>query len=225
MTDAMSNTPDAPDALARYYAATAPQYDAAVNRPERADDLAVLRARVAELVRGHAVLELACGTGYWTEVMAATAASVLATDAVATMLDLAKARALPADVVTFRQLDARRLPDDVGGATCVFIGFWWAHLTRDEQDAFLAQLRGRVAKNALLVLVDDEYVEGESLPIARTDLQGNTYEIATTPDGERVELTKNYPSDSALRKRLGGTVKEIRIERLEYYRLLTCRLK
>ena len=42
---------------------------------------------------------------------------------------------------------------------------------------------------------------------------------------ERFELPKNYPADSALRKRLGGDVREIRIERLTYYWMLTCRLK
>lgn len=213
------------DALAGYYAATAQDYDAAFARPERAADLDALRTRVADLVRGHAVLELACGTGYWTGVLATTATKVLATDAVEPMLDRARARALPEGLVEFRRLDGRRLPDGLDGYSCVFIGFWWSHLTRDEQDAFLAQLRTRVAKNAMLVLVDDEYIEGDSLPVARTDAQGNTYAIATTPDGGRVELTKNYPSDSALRKRLGGVAKEIRIERSEYYWLLTCRLK
>lgn len=213
------------DVLARYYNAIAHDYDTVFDHPERTADLDELSARVADLVRGHRVLELACGTGYWTEAMAATAAHVLATDAVEPMLELARRRPLPDGVVEFRRVDGRRLPDDLNGYDCVFIGFWWSHLTRDEQDAFLAQLRQRVAKNALVMLVDDAYVEGETLPVARTDAHGNTYVIATTPDGERVELTKNFPSDSALRKRLGGVAKEIRIERLEYCWLLTCRLK
>jgi ubiquinone/menaquinone biosynthesis C-methylase UbiE len=210
--------------VAHYYAVCAPTYDATFEQSGRAALLAPLHARVAELVRGHAVLELACGSGYWTEVLARGAAQVLATDAVEPMLDLARRRALPANV-TLRRMDGTDLPDDLGAYSCVFIGFWWSHLTRDEQDAFLSQLRARVGKNALLVLVDDVYVEGVSLPIARTDLLGNTYEIATTPSGERVELTKNYPSDSALRKRLGAAAKEIRVKRDETTWLLTCRLK
>lgn len=210
--------------LAKYYAACASGYDAAFEQSGRAALLAPLHARVAELARGHAVLELACGSGYWTAVLAGSANQVLASDAVEPMLALATRRGLPANV-TLRRIDGTDLPDDLDAYTCVFIGFWWSHLTRDEQDAVLAQLRARVAKNALLVIVDDVYVEGVSLPIARTDLLGNTYEIATTPDGERLELSKNYPSDSALRKRLGGAAKEIRIARGETWWLLTCRLK
>ena len=55
----------------------------------------------------------------------------------------------------------------------------------------------------MLVLLDDCYVEGSSETVARTDLEGNTFQIRTAPDGERYEIPKNYPSDSGLRKKLG----------------------
>jgi hypothetical protein len=171
---------------------------------ERAADIADLQPYVAELVRGHAVLELAYEHSDWTAALADTAAAV-----------------------DTRRLDVRQLPEDLHGKgyTCVFVAHWWARLTRREQDAFLVQLRARVGKDVLLVLLDDEYVEGYSLPVARTDAEGNTYQFVTAPDGQRVELTKNYPSDSALRKRLASAGRDIRIERWEHFWLLTCRIK
>jgi SAM-dependent methyltransferase len=184
-----------------------------------------VRERIAALVRGQTVLELACGTGYWTEVIAASAERVLATDILDDMIERAQRRRLPEGKVAFRRVDGLDLPEDLGAFSCVFIGFWWSHLKRDEQEALLVQLRARLGPNVALILLDDVYVEGSSTTVARTDAQGNTYEIVTTPDGERFELPKNYPADSALRKRLGGDVREIRIERLTYYWLLTCRLK
>jgi hypothetical protein len=72
-------------------------------------------------------------------------------------------------------------------------------------------------------MLDD--VQGELESVARTDAQGNTYQIFVAPDGERYEVPKNYPSDSALRKRLSPSVREIKIERTEHYWLATCRLK
>ena len=95
----------------------------------------------------------------------------------------------------------------------------------DGSRLFRRRTRIRLGRDVSLILLDDAYVEGSSTTIARTDAQGNTYEIVAAPDGERFELPKNYPADSALRKRLGGEVREIRIERLTYYWLLTCRLK
>jgi len=213
------------DPVARYYASSTQAADAALSRAERANDLSKMRDRIAQLVRGQAVLELACGTGYWTEVIAATAERVLATDILDEMIERAQRRRLPEGRVSFRRVDGLDLPEDLGAFSCVFIGFWWSHLKRDEQDALLAQLRARLGPDVTLILLDDAYVEGSSTTIARTDAQGNTYEIVATPDGERFELPKNYPADSALRKRLGGDVREIRIERLTYYWLLTCRLK
>lgn len=213
------------DPVARYYASSTQAADAALSRAERAQDLARVRERIAALVRGQTVLELACGTGYWTEVIAASAERVLATDILDEMIERAQRRRLPEGKVAFRRVDGLDLPEDLGAFSCVFIGFWWSHLKRDEQDALLVQLRARLGHNVALILLDDVYVEGSSTTVARTDAQGNTYEIVTTPDGERFELPKNYPADSALRKRLGGEVREIRIERLTYYWLLTCRLK
>ena len=75
------------------------------------------------------------------------------------------------------------------------------------------------------MLLDDVYVEGSSETVARTDLEGNTYYIGVAPDGDRYEIPKTYPSDSALRKKLASSVREIKIVRLEYYWMLTCRLK
>ena len=213
------------DPVARYYASSTQALDAALSRAERAHDLAKVRERIAALVRGQTVLELACGTGYWTEVIAASAERVLATDILDEMIERAGRRRLPEGKVAFRRVDGLDLPDDLGTFSCVFIGFWWSHLKRDEQDDLLVQLRARLGANVTLILLDDVYVEGSSTTVARTDAQGNTYEIVTAPDGERFELPKNYPADSALRKRLGGEVREIRIERLTYYWLLTCRLK
>jgi SAM-dependent methyltransferase len=210
---------------AQYYAKSAASHDRIYDEPARQHDLAALREQLAQQLRGHAVLELACGTGYWTSVIATAADSVLATDINPEMVALGEQRKLPGDKVQFRVADAFRLPPDLGSFTAIFIGFWWSHVRRAEQEGLLAQLRARVGKDVLLVLADDCYVEGSSETIARTDLEGNTYQICSVPDGERYEIPKNYPSDSALRKRLGGAVREIKIMRLENYWLLSCRLK
>lgn len=117
------------------------------------------------------------------------------------------------------------LPEGAAGYTAVVVEFCWSRLKRDEQDAFLAKLRKASGKDALLVLLDEVYVEGTSNPVARTDAQGNTYEVVATEDGGRVERPKSYPTDSALRKRLANAAKEIRIARWEYFWVLTGRLK
>ena len=210
---------------AQYYAKSASNHDRIYDRPERQEDLEEMREHLADVLRGHTVLELACGTGYWTRLIAEVADKVVATDINPEMIAMAKLRAMPSDKVTLRVADAYDLPADIGDFTAVFIGFWWSHVKREEQEKFLAQLRAKVGKDMFIVLLDDAYVEGSSETVARTDMEGNTYQIRTAPDGDRYEIPKTYPSDSALRKKLASSVREIKIVRLEYYWMLTCRLK
>lgn len=168
--------------------------------PARAHELDQVRAELARLTAGHKVLELGCGSGAASQAMVPGATCVVTTG--------------PMD-----------LPTDLGGFDAVIMGMAWSHLTRDEQEPFLRHLRARMGKDVLLILFDDTYVEGSSPPIARTDAQGNTWQVGRTPDGRQVELPKCYPTDSTLRKRLASAVREIKIQRGDYYWLLSCRLK
>jgi SAM-dependent methyltransferase len=214
------------DQSAQFYAKSASNHDRVYDKPERQDDLEDMRERLADVLDGHNVLELACGTGYWTKVIMESAKHVHATDINPEMLAMAALRALPTEYATFSQADAWDLPDALAkDITAVFIGFWWSHIKREEQDRFLAMLRAKFGKDLLLVLLDDSWVEDESPTIARTDLQGNTHHIFLTGDGERYEVTKNYPTDSYLRKKLGTAAREIKLRRNDYYFLLSCRLK
>jgi predicted TPR repeat methyltransferase len=220
--------------LNNYYAARAKTYEANYDKPERQADLAALQERVAATLHGHHVLELACGTSYWTERYAAGAASVLATDVVGEVLDVAKAKNLQkkfsavqiefalADVFDLT-LPADRVGDEA--FTACFGGFLWSHIKREQQGGLLAHWRKKLGSDALVVLIDNNYVEGNSTVIARTDLEGNTYQIRTQEDGSRVEVIKNFPTDSTLRKKIGTAARDIRIVRSEYFWMLTCRLK
>jgi hypothetical protein len=167
---------------------------------DQAADLDEVRAELARLTAGHKVLELGCGSGDAGQALAPGATCV----------------------ATIRPGD---LPDELGGFDTVVLAFVWSRIKREEQEPFLKALRARVGKDALLILLDEDYVEGISPTVARTDAQGNTYHMAPGPDGGQVELPKSYPTDSTLRKRLASSVREIKIQRWEFYWLLTCRLK
>lgn len=210
--------------MGAYYAARASDYEEIYDKPERQAELALLREKVRETLRGHDVLEIACGTGYWTAQLAPAVASVLATDINPDMIAVAQAKGLPADKVRFALADAFDL-DVEGKYSACFAGFLWSHVKRQEQAGFLEHLREKLGKDSLLVLLDNSYVEGSNTPIARTDSEWNTYQIRRLPNGDRYEVLKNFPTDSALRKKLAASVKEIRIVRLEHYWMLTGRLK
>ena len=211
--------------VAKYYALLGEGLEDKYLEPDMDEDIDDMSIHLANLLAGHKVLELGCGAGFWTEVVAEAAASVLAVDINANLIDIARERGMPEEKVSFRVADALDLPEDIGKFTAVLVSFLWSHLTKGEQERLLATLKKRLGKDVLLVLLDDSWVEGFSDTIARTDAEGTTWQIITTPQGERFELPKSYPSDSLLRKRLGAVGKEIKIERIEFFWILTCRLK
>ena len=66
--------------LIEYYTQRAPEYERIYHRPERQPDLRKLEQLVTQAFGGLDVLEIACGTGYWTQHIAKRARSILATD-------------------------------------------------------------------------------------------------------------------------------------------------
>jgi SAM-dependent methyltransferase len=105
--------------MTSYYARRAGEYERIYSKPERQADLQRLRDCLQRAFTGARVLEIACGTGFWTKVIAASAASVMATDVNEEVLALARAKPLPPGKVTFLRADAYSLPAFGRGAPVV----------------------------------------------------------------------------------------------------------
>jgi demethylmenaquinone methyltransferase/2-methoxy-6-polyprenyl-1,4-benzoquinol methylase len=211
--------------LREYYARRAAEYERVYEKPERQVDLARLRAQLPPLFAGAAVLEIACGTGYWTPLVAAHAASVLAVDASDEVLEIARAKRYERGNVRFERADAYALPSWGERFSACFAGFWWSHVPLGRLDAFLAGLHARLARGALVVLLDNLYVEGSSTPIARRDAEGNTYQVRRLADGSRHEVLKNFPAVADLEARLAGAAAELRWSEYGHYWLASYRVR
>ena len=64
-----------------YYKERAPIYDRVYKYPERQTDLRFIEEYIPKQFSGLKVLEIAAGTGYWTQFLTTEASSILATDA------------------------------------------------------------------------------------------------------------------------------------------------
>jgi SAM-dependent methyltransferase len=164
-----------------YYEQRAREYDRVYDKPERQPDLVMLRDRVAELLNGRNVLEIAAGTGWWTTAIASTARRVHGIDLATGPLEVARSRTYGCET-TF----------EIGDADAAFIGFLWSHLSRDELTRHLIGLARRLPRGARVVAIDNRYVEGSSTPISRTDADGNTYQQRVLSSGATHEVVKNF---------------------------------
>ena len=206
--------------LIDYYRRRAAEYEAIYAKPERQPDLALLRHRIPARLSGARVLEIACGTGYWTQLIAGVAASVTAIDLAEEPMQIARSKAYPT-MPQFTIADAYALPESLGRFDAALAVFWWSHVPRRRIAEFLGSLHARLQPGARVVLMDNRYVEGSSTPISEIDADGNTYQMRQLADGAPVRVLKNFPTEDELRAFLPGSLD---LELLQYYWLAEYRL-
>jgi len=182
------------DKLQQYYQQRAKEYEAIYDKPERQDDLEVLYISLQELVSNANVLEIACGTGYWTKTMAKTCHSIQAIDYSTSVLEIAQAKEYGNTQVNFQQEDFWKLQAPKIKKDVVFGGFIWSHIPNEKLIDFLQLLRQQIKEGGKLLFIDNQYVAGSSTPISRTDKHGNTYQTRRLANGKEFEVLKNFPN-------------------------------
>jgi len=207
--------------MVNYYADRAKEYERIYHKPERQDDLQQLRRFVESTFAGTDVFELACGTGYWTEILSRSAASVFATDINEEVLAIARSKPIASQRVAFQRGDVYELPGFPQRFTAGFSGFWWSHVPKARLSGFLRGFHRALSPGAKVVFIDNVYVEGSSTPISRTDKHGDSYQIRRLEDGSTHEVLKNFPTDSELRASVEDLASDVRVDFLEYFWILS----
>jgi len=199
-----------------YYAARAPEYDAIYLKPERQADLRAIEAWLPSRFEHARVLEVACGTGYWTRFIAPVAESVRAVDAAPETLRIAEARVAEANV-RFEVGDAYALPGSEPKCDAAFAGFWFSHVPRARAREFLVGLDAVLAPGARVVLLDNRFVAGSSSPIDERDADGNTYQLRPLSDGTVHRVLKNFPTEVELHALLDGLASQVAYVAWQYF--------
>lgn len=161
-----------------YYRARAAEYD------ELYADRAHWDALIAPLPIGGDVLELACGTGRWTSLLAARAQSVTAVDAAPEMIAIARERVtgLPVEFVAadlFTWHPPRRYDT-------VFFAFWLSHVPPARFAAFWSLVRAALGPDGHACFLDTDHrvqqeedvLTGQPAPTVRRWLNdGSQYRV------------------------------------------------
>ncbi len=204
-------------AMVEYSARRADEFERVYQKPERRADLAQLHAFLSTAFVGQSVLEVACGTGYWTEAISKAASEILAIDVNPDVLGIARQKPCGSCRVEFVESDAYSLDNVPPGQTAGFHGFWWSHIPLDRIESFLTTFHTKLVPGAKVVMIDNRYVEGSSTPISRWDEQGNTYQIRILRGGSQHEVLKNFPPPAELQQILSSWGDDMNIHELDYY--------
>jgi demethylmenaquinone methyltransferase/2-methoxy-6-polyprenyl-1,4-benzoquinol methylase len=213
----MTAQPPVVEDMRAYYAQRAAYYERVYFKPERQTDLRAMEAWLPTVFAGREVLEIACGTGWWTAHGARDAKAWLATDLNPETMAVARTKALPA-CVQFETVDAYATAE-LGERTfdAAFAGCWWSHVPLQTLPAWLATLHARLRPGARVVMLDNSFVSQSSTPLTREDGHGNTYQQRTLDDGSVHEVLKNFPTAEAAIAMLGPQVRQAQWRAWEHY--------
>jgi len=218
--DVMQNV-DILEQMNTYYAKRASMHDTLMgytsqDATERL--LAPIIRRFEKHVIGKNVLEVACGTGNWTQVLSRRARSVLATDINASVIEIAKQKSHETCNVAFRIADAFELRSLEGKYDAAFAADWWSHIPRSKLAGFLKGLHKKLRPGAPVVFVDGMACDSQHRMFSHYDDEGNLIHRRRLPSGEQYYVVKNFPTEAELRETLGDMA-----ESIEYHAHLAMR--
>lgn len=213
--------------LAIYYRDRAKEYDKVYLNPPEQDDLLTAANLFQSLFSQKTVLEIACGTGYWTEKIAQTAASVDATDINEQVIDIAKERPIRGNVA-FSIADLYNLMPGDNPYDGLFGGFIWSHILLQDLDRLIDRWTGFLKEDGMMVFIDSNPVENtphDQRKITKTDEYGNTYQTRTLENGTRHRVLKNFPTREFLFQKLSRAGADIEVVNLTHYWIAICKGK
>lgn len=177
----------------------------------RKAELDAIADSMREALKGRRVLEVACGTGYWTKIAAEVATHVVALDISPKTLAVAQSRALPPESVEFCVHDAYELASVQGTYNAGLANFWLSHVPKARVEGFLEGFHRRLGEGSIVFMADNLYLpkSGGTLVVKRGN--PDSFRLRRMPDGSMAEIIENYYDESSLMPLLEPYAEDLQI--------------
>ena len=200
------------DEMNEYYSRRASMHDWYMGYSSNEELENLLKPIIDEIeiyIKGRDVLEIACGTGNWTQVLSKRAKSVLATDINETVLDIAGNKEYPNDNVTFKCVDAYTLDSIDDKFNAAFAIDWFSHMPKSKINTFLQTLHSKLVSGASVVFIDMMNTPFFDQLLLYRDNEGNCVSRRILPDDLEFRVIKNFPAKEELTECVGDFALEI----------------
>ncbi|MGH9439257.1 MAG: class I SAM-dependent methyltransferase [Terriglobia bacterium] len=209
-----------------YYKARAKEYDEWFMRQGRYDygpelnkqwfaEVAQVREALKMFAPGGEVLELACGTGLWTQELARYARSITALDASSEMLEINRSRLNNAGVRYIQTDILKWRPDKRYDA--VFFSFWLSHVPPERFTEFWLLVHDSLAPGGRVFFIDSLY---EPTTTARDQPLGKP-EVVTMMrrlnDGREYQIIKIFYQPQNLENQLANLGWRVAVNQTSHY--------
>lgn len=200
--------------LATYYGLRASEHEQIYQRDDsvRQREQAAIAQSMMAILRGRRVLEVACGTGYWTQFVANVAKHVVAIDVSFEMLEMARAKNMPADKVKFVQADAYKLDMVAGTFDACLANFWFSHVPKARVHEFLESLRKKLVSGSAVFMADNVYMPGVGGELITRVGSEDTFKIRKLSNtGSNHLVLKNYYDEKELQAIFSPRARELEV--------------
>jgi demethylmenaquinone methyltransferase/2-methoxy-6-polyprenyl-1,4-benzoquinol methylase len=202
-----------------YYRARAPEYDSWWERRAQyvldADRQARWHAERVELetlvdgwlarASDGRMLELACGTGIWTQRLARHAREVLAVDAAPETIAIAREKVQHDAKVQFVEADVFSWkPATPSTFDIVFFSFWLSHVPPDRFEKFWDLVQRALAPQGTAILIDNKWNDGVWPPVDERTSDDFVQIRTDLSSGEPHRIVKVYYEPDELEQRLAA---------------------
>ena len=154
-----------------------------------------MRGQLHGGTRCERILELASGTGIWTQELAQLGERVTALDASPEMIAINRAK-LAADHVEYELCDLFQWQPQ-RQYDMVFFGFWLSHVPADKLSGFLRSVHAALKPGGRLFIVDSREPDRAN-PRTGTQSLGADRQQRQLKDGRQYEIVKIYYEPQAL---------------------------
>lgn len=187
--------------LTDYYKKRAKEYEKMYfrNGLGRKIEQAQVAKKIKEVFVEKNVLEIACGTGYWTQFLSEAARNITATDYAEEVINIAKTKKFRCPI-RFMQADAYNLSFGANTFDGGMANLWISHIAKDNLNKFLKGFHRILRKGAVVFFTDNVYVPGVGGKLITKPDDENTYKIRSLSDGSLTEVLKNYFTKEELKQ-------------------------
>ena len=98
-----------------------------------------------------------------------------------------------------------------------FCGFWLSHIHKNNMESFITKLHTKLKPGSVVVMIDNNYVDGSSTPVDITDREGNTYQLRKLEDGSEYEILKKFYLEDDLKNIFRNHSVNFEIFNFKYY--------
>jgi len=194
-----------------YYSARAEEYDEWFYRTGRYDrgeeinqrwfnEAIVVRTALYQIGAVENILELACGTGIWTQELLNIGKQITALDASQEVIEINR-RKLGATNIEYRQVDLFSWQPDAE-YDLVFFSFWLSHVPPTLVDSFLAKVYKSVRVGGQVFIIDSRFEPTSTAKNHILENDGDIYITRKLNNEQEFKIVKIFYQPEELRDKL-----------------------